>query len=152
MIDFSVCDPAPARRPYPQARRWKRSAASTAAGACRAGRRGGTGLAQPPHIGLLISNEMLQQVLQLVTPGKCRPYPTSPTHLGWSREPWQIHALFLQFCITNLRWFAPKKKSAGILCQHRDKKMETATCSPNETILTCCVSPAERRGSLPAGN
>lgn len=135
VTDLSACDPAPACCPHLQARHWKWSTASTAAGACRAGRWEGTWLTQLPHTGPLISTEMLQWVLQLAMPGKCQPYPASPMHLGGSREPWQIHALFLQFCIINLSWLA--SKGAGILCWDRKKKMETATGSPDETILTC---------------
>lgn len=48
-----------------------------------------------------------------------------------SREPWQIHVLFLQFGIINLGWFAPK--GAGIL--YWAEKMEMTMSSPDETIL-----------------
>lgn len=49
------------------------------------------------------------------------------SHASWgNRETWYIHALFLQFCITNLSSLA--LKGAKILCQDRKTK---------ETILTC---------------
>lgn len=62
-----------------------------------------------------------------------------------SREPWQIHVLFLQVGIVNLGWLEPK--GAGILCWAEE--MEMTMSNPDETNPLWLLSAA--RLSPPRG-
>lgn len=107
--DPSVCAPAPVHCPHPCCH-WKWSTVSTAVGAGSTGRQGGTWVThwvtrvhQDVAVGMTVSHDREIPALRGIS------------HASWgTRETQHIHALFLQFCITNLSSLAVK--GAKILC------------------------------------